>query len=228
MAQILIVEDEENILKILSDFLRFEGFEVLTAQDGQAGVERAVGGRPDLIVLDIMLPRKNGYDVCRELREKGLLVPIVILTAKGEEIDKVLGLELGADDYMTKPVALKELNARIRALLRRAEWLKQEEKLASVEFGDVKVDFQRHEVTRRGKTLPLSTMEVGLLHYMVKHRGEVLTRERILNEVWGYEKFPTTRTIDTHVLNLRRKLEQNPNRPKYLLTVHGAGYRFAG
>jgi len=228
MERILIVEDERNIIDVLADYLRFEGYEVFCATDGETGLELARNKRPDAIILDLMLPGKDGYDVCRELRQSGDFTPIIILTAKGEEIDKVLGLELGADDYMTKPVGLKELKARIRAVLRRSDWLRRADEVAAYELEGVRIDFKTHEVVKGRKRYPLSTMEAALLHYMVTHRDEVLTRERLLNEVWGYDKFPTTRTVDTHVLNLRRKIEKDPNRPVYILTVHGSGYRFVG
>lgn len=226
MARVLIIEDEPKVREVMCDFLEFEGYDVLSARDGVTGLKKALTACADVIILDIMLPRKNGYDVCRAIREAGLRTPIVMVTAKGEEIDKVRGLELGADEYVTKPVGLKELGARIRAVLRRVEWLAQGDEPARFVFGDVVLDFKKYEVQRGGQLFPLSSMEAALLKYMVQHRGEVLTREQILNEVWGYDKFPTTRTVDTHVLNLRKKVEARPNKPRVIVTVHGAGYRF--
>lgn len=228
MERILVVEDEEKIMKVLSDFLKTEGYEVIKAKDGEAGLDTALNKKPDLILLDIMLPKKSGYDVCKELKTQGNPVPVIMLTAKGQELDKVLGLELGADDYVTKPFGLKELNARIRALLRRVKEPRDKDTIDYYEFGRIKIDFKRHQIIRKGETIPLSSMEVNLLKYFLKHRGEVVTRDMFLDDVWGYEQYPTTRTIDTHVLNLRKKIEDNPNRPKYLLTIHGSGYKFTG
>ena len=234
MERILIIEDEEKIMKVLSDFLKVEGYEVIKARDGISGLSTALNKNPDLILLDIMLPKKSGYDVCKELKAQGNLTPIIMLTAKGEELDKVLGLELGADDYVTKPFGLKELNARIRALLRRIREPTDKKKIDNYEFGNIKVDFKRHEIIKKGKKIPLSSMESNLLKFFVMHRGEVINRDTLLDEVWGYkdaaeiEGYPTTRTIDTHILNLRKKIEDNPNNPKYLLTIHRAGYKFTG
>ena len=224
MERILIVEDEIKIRKVLADFLRSEGYDVSLASDGEAALTAVREQSPDLAILDVMLPKKNGFDVCRDLRAQGVNLPILMLTAKGEETDKVLGLELGADDYMTKPFGLKELNSRIRALLRRAGAKPQavEEK---IRFGAVTIDFKRQIVLRGKKTLPLSATEAGLMEYFIKHKGEVVSREALLNRIWGYERFPTTRTIDTHVLNLRKKIEEHPDNPEFILTVHGSGYR---
>ena len=228
MERILIIEDEQKILKVLSDFLKTEGYEVIKAKDGESGLNMALTRNPDLILLDIMLPKKSGYDVCKELKAQGILTPIIMLTAKGEESDKILGLELGADDYVTKPFGLKELNARIRAILRRVKEPKDKKTIDYYQFGNIKVDFKRQEIIKKGKRIPLSTMEVNLLKYFVMHKGEVITRDMLLNEVWGYDVYPTTRTIDNHILNLRKKIEDNPNHPKYFLTIHGAGYKFSG
>lgn len=227
MERILIVEDEAKLREVVADFLRSEGFEVLTARDGLAGMEMAQKVNPQIIVLDIMLPKKNGYDVCRELRALGVAVPILMLTAKGEEVDKVLGLELGADDYMVKPFGLKELRARIRALLRRAS-AKAPDVGDRYAVGAVTIDFKQQAVIRGKKTIPLSATEAALLKQLIRQRNAVISREQLLNCVWGYERFPTTRTVDTHVLNLRKKIEEHPESPRWILTAHGSGYKFVG
>lgn len=227
MERILIVEDEAKLREVLADFLRSEGFEVLTAKDGLAGMELAQKVNPQIIVLDIMLPRKNGYDVCRELRACGVAVPILMLTAKGEEVDKVLGLELGADDYMVKPFGIKELLARIRALLRRAG-AKAPDVGDCYSVGAATIDFKQQAVIRGKKVIPLSATEAGLMKQFIRHRHVVISREQLLNYVWGYERFPTTRTVDTHVLNLRKKIEERPESPRWILTAHGSGYKFVG
>jgi len=228
MTRILIVEDEHPILRLLTDFLKSEGYEVLTARDGAAGLDLAVAKNPGLIILDIMLPKKSGYDVCRELRAKGSAIPIIMLTAKGEEVDKVLGLELGADDYITKPFGLKELHARIRAILRRGQDPKGPNALTVYELGHLRIDLKGHVIMRGHKHIALSSLEVNLLAYFIQNRGIVVSREELLNKVWGYDRYPTTRTIDTHILNLRKKIETDPAHPQWLLTVHGTGYQFVG
>ena len=227
MERILIVEDEAKLRGVLADFLRSEGFEVLTAKDGLEGMDMAQKANPQIIVLDIMLPKKNGYDVCRELRAHGMAVPILMLTAKGEEVDKVLGLELGADDYMVKPFGLKELRARIRALLRRTG-VKTPDIGDRYSVGAVTIDFKQQAVIRGKKVIPLSATEVGLMKQFILHRHVVISREQLLNYVWGYERFPTTRTVDTHVLNLRKKIEEKPESPCWILTAHDSGYKFVG
>lgn len=229
MERILVVEDEANIRRLLTDFLKDEGYDTITARNGEAGLDMAGSRNPDLIILDIMLPKKSGFDVCRELRAKGITTPVIMLTAKSQEVDKVLGLELGADDYITKPFSLKEIHARIRALLRRCQENKTTEtKIERYEMGGRIIDLKRHAVIAGRETIPLSSMEVVLLAYFIRHRGEVISRNELLDKVWGYERFPTTRTVDTHILNLRKKIEKNLDKPVHLLTVHGAGYRFAG
>ena len=224
-TRLLIVEDEPKMMRVLGDFLSSEGYEVLKAADGEQGLALALSHRPDLILLDIMLPRKSGYDLCRELRAKGHVTPIVIITGKGEEADKVLGLELGADDYLTKPFGLPELNARVRAVLRRSGAGRQGG-LERYVIDGKEVDFKGHELHAKGRTVALSGTEAALLAFMILHRGEALSRDRILDEVWGYESFPTTRTVDMHIVKLRKKLERNPRKPRHLLTVHGVGYKF--
>jgi two-component system alkaline phosphatase synthesis response regulator PhoP len=223
MPRILIVDDEPAIVRGLEDNLRFEGYETLAASSGEQGLARALGEAPDLVLLDVTMPGRSGWDVCRELRQRGLDVPIIMLTARGEETDRVRGLELGADDYITKPFSLRELLARVRAVLRRPGPRRKFEELA---FGDVRVHRRGRRVTRAGREVRLTRKEYDLLVYLAGHQGDVVTRERLLDEVWGYERFPTTRTVDTHVLRLRRKLEADPDRPRFIHTVHGQGYRF--
>jgi two-component system alkaline phosphatase synthesis response regulator PhoP len=225
MPRILIVDDEPEIVRGLEDNLRFEGYDTIATTNGEEGLRRALSEAPDLILLDIMLPRISGWDVCRELRKRGIDVPIIMLTARGEEVDRVLGLELGADDYVAKPFSLRELLARVRAVLRRPGPRRKFEEFA---FGDVRIHLRSRRVTKAGREVRLTRKEFDLLVYLAEHRGEVVTRERLLDEVWGYERFPTTRTVDTHVLRLRRKFEADPDRPVFILTVHGQGYKFAG
>jgi two-component system alkaline phosphatase synthesis response regulator PhoP len=224
VARILIVDDEPAIVRGLEDNLRFEGYETLGATTPEEGLARALGDAPDLILLDIMMPRMSGWEVCQAVRARGIDVPIIMLTARGEEADRVRGLELGADDYVTKPFSLRELLARVRAVLRRPGPRRKFEELA---FGDVRIHARGRRVTRGGREVRLTRKEYDLLVYLVEHRGDIVTRERLLDEVWGYERFPTTRTVDTHVLRLRRKLEADPDRPLLIQTVHGQGYKFA-
>ncbi len=225
--KILIIEDEEDLVKGLKLNLADEGYEVDWAADGEEGLRKALEERPHLIILDIMLPKMNGLDICRELRQKNISIPIIMLTAKGEEIDKVLGLEIGADDYMTKPFSIRELLARIKAHLRRE---KRERKTVPevYRFGDVEIDFTHFKVKRKDKELDLTSLEIGILKYFIAHREEVVTREALLDKIWGYEKYPTTRTIDNHILKLRKKIEGDPSHPEYILSVYGEGYRFVG
>lgn len=225
--RILIVEDEEDLLMILSDRLRNEGYSVETARDGVQGSERATGEPFDLIVLDIMLPRKNGFDVCRDLRQHGIATPILMLTARGQALDKVLGLKIGADDYVTKPFDMLELLARVEALLRRAS-SKPPGPGGIHQFGSTRVDLRRTEVWRDGKPVGLSAREFQLLRYFLQHRGATLSRKELLEEVWGYDGMAATRTVDVHVAGLRQKLEGDPKQPRLILTVQGLGYKFAG
>ena len=224
MPRILIVDDEPQIVRGLQDNLRFEGYDTATATDGADGLARALSDTPDLILLDVMMPKLSGWDVCRELRRRGIDVPVIMLTARGEEVDRVLGLELGADDYITKPFSLRELLARVRAVLRRPG---PRHKFQELAFGDVRVHLRGRRVMQRGHEVRLTRKEFDLLVYLVEHRGDVITRDRLLEAVWGYERFPTTRTVDTHVLRLRRKFEADPDRPLFIQTVHGQGYKFA-
>jgi DNA-binding response OmpR family regulator len=225
MDKILVIEDDKAILMGLKDDLEFEGFEVATSGDGKDGLRQALAGSHDLIVLDILLPGVNGFEVCKKLREAGVSTPVLMLTAaKTEEADKVVGLELGADDYVTKPIGSRELVARVKAILRRT---KQTDGLGeSFTFGDVEVDFKSHQVTKAGKKLHLTALEFKLLKFFIGHRGEALTRDRILDEAWGDDVVIAHRTIDPHILHLRKKIEDDPARPAHLLGVRGVGYRF--
>ena len=204
-----------------------EGFDVTSAADGKAGFETAIAGKFDLMILDVMLPKKNGYDVARDLRQKGVETPILMLTAKGETIDKVLGLKLGADDYLTKPFEVIELLARIEALLRRSPNQTNGTTADVFRFGTVTIDFKRAEVSKGKARVDLSAMEFKLLHYLIENRGNVHSRDHLLDAVWGYDAMPTTRTVDVHIAWLRQKLEENPRHPHYIQTVHGLGYKFA-
>jgi two-component system alkaline phosphatase synthesis response regulator PhoP len=223
--KILLVEDEEGLIFTLTDRLQSEGYQVTAARDGEAGLSAALNNSFDVIILDIMLPKKNGFDVCRELRAKGNTTPVLMLTAKGETVDKVVGLKLGADDYLTKPFEVIELLARIEALLRRSTNNLQN-KFETFSFSNVEIDFRRAEVRKNNERVELSAMEFKLLQYFIEHRGEVLKRDELLDEVWGYDAMPTTRTVDVHIAWLRQKLEDNPRYPNFIQTVHGFGYKF--
>ncbi len=225
--RILIVEDEPDLLRGLAMNLAAEGFEVSTASRGDTAVEMALRERPSLVLLDIMLPGMNGLDVCRDLRRQGFEAPIIMLTAKAEEVDRVVGLEIGADDYVTKPFGIRELVARIRVRLRRQAPAAQLTD-ARLRFGKVVVDFHRHEVERAGERVELTSKELDVLRLLSTHRGEIVTRERLLEEVWGYESYPTTRTVDNHILKLRQKLEEDPGNPRHILSIYGEGYKFIG
>lgn len=211
----------------LTDRLRNEGFDVKNAIDGEIGFSYASAEIFDLIILDVMLPKKNGLDVCRDLRQKNITTPILMLTAKGETIDKVLGLKLGADDYLTKPFEMAELLARIEAILRRSPNTKHSS-LEKFRFGTINVDFRRATVEKENESIELSALEFKLLQYFIEHRGEVLKRDELLDEVWGYDAMPSTRTVDVHIAWLRQKLEENPRLPQFIQTVHGFGYKFVG
>ena len=226
MSRVLVVEDDPAILRGLADNLRFDAHDVLTATDGEAGYRLAREKRPDVIVLDLMLPRMSGYEVCRKLRAEGVETPIIMLTARGEEADRILGLDLGADDYVTKPFSIGELLARIRALLRRSQPLKKQPD--DLRFDNVVVDFRRYEARRDDRALELTRKEFGMLRFLAARAGEVVSRDDLLNEGWGYESSPTTRTVDTHVATLRAKLEADPAKPRHLQTIHGVGYKWVG
>ena len=225
-TKILIVEDEPNMVAGLRDNFEFEGFQVATAMDGVEGLDQALKISPDLVILDVMMPRMSGLEVCKQLKAKRPSIPIIMLTARGQEVDKVVGLELGADDYVTKPFSIRELLARVKAVLRRTQTLPQEKDRYS--FGDVEVDLHGHQVRRSGKDVEFSGKEFELLKYFLCHSGQTLSRDRLLDEVWGYEHYPTTRTVDTHIVRIRQKLEPVPDDPRYFLTVHGVGYKFVG
>lgn len=226
MPNILIVEDEPQMRMGLRDNLEFEGYEVDFAEDGNIGLHKILEKQYDLIVLDIMLPKMSGFDVCKKAREKGIKTPIIMLTAKGEEIDKVLGLELGADDYITKPFSLRELLARIKAVLRRTEEQGTKGENQRLKFGGLEVDFSTYDAYLDGKPEPMSHKEFEILKYLWQHQGETVSRDQLLNEVWGYEEFPTTRTVDNFILKLRKRIEKDPAHPRHILTVHGIGYKF--
>ena len=223
MSRILVVEDDPAILRGLTDNLKYESYEVLTAEDGEAGYRLIREKQPDLIILDLMLPKLSGYELCRKLRGEGVTTPILMLTARGEEADRVLGLDLGADDYITKPFSVRELLARIRATLRRTH--PPNALPDQVCFDDVVVDFRRYEARKGNKDIEMTRKEFGVLRLLAARAGEVVSREELLNEVWGYENYPTTRTVDNHIATLRAKLERNSSQPVHLLTVHGVGYK---
>lgn len=226
MSTILIVEDDETMLKGLRDAFEHNGFKVLSAIDGESGMQIAETGEPEIILLDVMLPRIDGFDVCRMLRKRGFTIPIIMLTARSEEIDKVVGLEIGADDYVTKPFSTRELLARVKAHLRRTS--EKMLTLDSYEFGNVILDFTAFKTIKNKKQVDLTSTEYSLMKVLIKHRNEVVPREKILNEVWGYDSYPSSRTVDNHILNLRQKLEDNPQKPEYIHTIHGLGYKFVG
>ena len=230
--RILLVEDEPGLVLTLSDRLRREGYVVDTAADGDAGLDKATTGGFDLILLDVMLPRRNGLDVVRDLRQRGIDTPVIMLTARGQVVDKVVGLKLGADDYVPKPFEMMELLAPIEARLRRhvaaAAAPPPAEGPATYQFGDVRVDYRSAEVYRDGARVELSAREYQLLKYFIEHRGATLSRDQLLTDVWGYNAMPSTRTVDVHVAWLRQKIEPNPRHPRHLLTVHGLGYKFVG
>ncbi|MCL0091960.1 response regulator transcription factor [Dehalococcoidales bacterium] len=228
MAKVLIIEDDRTLLDVLRYNLSKEGYHVVTAIDGVQGLEVARSDHPDLIILDIMLPEISGFEVCRILR-KEFTIPILMLTAKGEEIDRVVGLELGADDYITKPFSLRELLARVRAMLRRVEMMKQKanQETLSIKVGNLEVNFAHHQVLRGGAVVDLSPKEFELLAFLIKNRGRVFSRDHLLEKVWGYDYAGDTRTVDVHIRWLRQKIEPNPSQPSHILTVPGVGYRFS-
>jgi two-component system alkaline phosphatase synthesis response regulator PhoP len=223
-TRLLLVEDEPGLVMTLTDRLIAEGYDVETATDGETGLARGSAEPFALIILDGMLPGRDGFDVCRTIRQRGVQTPILMLTARGQVVDRVVGLKLGADDYLTKPFEMAELLARLEALLRRAPHAAPSSD--SYQFGDVNVDFRKAEVTRAGQALELSAREFKLLRYFIEHRGATLSRDELLNEVWGYNAMPNTRTVDVHVAWLRQKLEAHPRRPQYIHTIHGLGYKF--
>lgn len=225
--RVLLVEDEPGLVLTLSDRLVNEGYAVAAAGDGEEGLKQATSESFDLVILDVMLPGKSGFDVCRDLRQKGFQKPILMLTARGQVTDKVVGLKLGADDYLTKPFEMMELLARIEALLRRAP-TGGAAPTGAYRFGNVEIDFRRAEVSRDGKPVELSALELKLLRYFIEHRGATISRDELLNEVWGYDAMPHSRTVDVHVSWLRQKIETNPSHPEFIITIHRLGYKFVG
>lgn len=223
-ARILVIEDEPEMARGIQFNLEARGYEVKTAANGEDGLDAATSFAPHLVLLDVMLPKRNGYDVCRALRKSQPDLPIVMLTAKGQEHDVVLGLKLGADDYVKKPFGVGELMARIETVLRRSKVIGP----TSVAFGDVTADFEKYEATRDGKALELTPKEFEMLRYFAGHKGDVISRDALLDAVWGYSSLPTTRTVDTHIVKLRQKIERDPASPRHLVTVHGLGYKFLG
>ena len=224
MKSILIIEDDVSILKGLKDNLEYEGYAVLTETNGVQGLQLALEKKPDLILLDIMLPEINGYEICRKIKNEIPELPIIMITARGSEMDKVSGLDIGADDYVTKPFSIPELMARVRAAFRR---------IAAVHnipdqynFGNVKLDFKQYQAFRNNKEIKLSSKEFEIMKYLIKHEDEVVHRHDLLDEVWGFKTMPTTRTVDNFIADLRKKLEENPSKPKYIISVRGVGYRF--
>lgn len=225
--RILLVEDEPSLVTTLTDRLVAEGYEVEAVADGERALAHPAAEFADLVILDVMLPGKSGFDVCRDLRQRGIQTPILMLTARAQVVDRVVGLKLGADDYLTKPFEMIELVARVEALLRRGK-SPVAAPTGTYDFGDVRVDFRRADVLRDGRPVPLSALEYKLLGYFISHRGELLTRDELLDNVWGYDATPVTRTVDVHVSSLRQKLEKNAAHPEFILTVHRLGYKFAG
>ncbi len=226
-TKILLVDDEANMRLGLSDNLEFEGYEVDTAENGREGLDKIVNNTYDLVLLDVMMPEMSGYDVCKEVRAKGIDIPIILLTAKGEEIDKVLGLEFGADDYITKPFGVRELMARIKAILRRAtpSDKKESAEVGEVAIGNLTVNFHSYTaIDQSDITVRMSHKEIEILHYLYKRKNEVVSRYDLLENVWGYEEAPTTRTVDNFIVKLRNKIEYDPGDPKTIITVHGVGY----
>ncbi len=220
---IAIIEDDEGVRRSLVLNLEAEGFKTVTAHDGEAGIKLVEDHSPDLIILDVMMPRKDGLQTCKELRKSGVSTPLILLTARSDEVDKVLGLELGADDYLAKPFGMLELMARVKALLRRTQKMNE---IDQVHFDDVVVDFKAYKAERATKPLDLSAREYRLLRYLVAKSGCVVTRDELLDEVWGYNSYPSTRTVDNHIARLRQKIEANVDEPRHIVTVHGVGYKF--
>jgi two-component system alkaline phosphatase synthesis response regulator PhoP len=227
LPRLLLVEDEVGLVMTLTDRLESEGFTVESARDAKSGLQRATEERFDMILLDVMLPGGSGLDICRTIRQKGIQTPVLMLTARGQVVDRVVGLKLGADDYLVKPFEMAELLARIEAVSRRTRPSPSPTTTEAFQSGDLRMDFRRAEVSKNGTLLGLSAREYKLLRYFVEHRGAALSRDELLNEVWGYNAMPSTRTVDVHVAWLRQKIEDNPRHPKFILTVHGLGYKFA-
>jgi len=224
MEKILIIEDEESVLMALEIDLKIEGYHVSSAKDGLKGFSMAKEQAYDLIILDIMLPGMNGFEVCKQLRQTGITIPVLMLTAKSQEVDKVLGLELGADDYVTKPFSPRELRARVNALLRRVRQIQQE--IDQYHFGDVDIDFKKYEAKKDGQPIYLTALEFALLHFLIKNKDQVVSRDSILDNVWGDEVYVYPRTVDTHIVHLRKKIEDDAENPKFIIGVRSIGYKF--
>jgi DNA-binding response OmpR family regulator len=223
MIKILIVEDEPNMRIGLKDNLEFEGYKVDIAEDGEEALYKIRNNEYNLVLLDVMLPKKSGFDVCKTIRKDGIKVPVILLTAKGEEIDKVLGLELGADDYVTKPFSLRELLARIKAVLRRGGT--ETDESSEIQIGNLKIDFAGYKAFVKSEQVQMSHKEFEILNYLWNKKNSTVSRDNLLSEIWGYDEAPTTRTVDNFIVKLRHKVEKDPNHPQYILTVHGIGYK---
>ena len=224
MKKILIIEDEKDLVTGLKFNLEARDYKVAAAYDGEAGYRKALDDHPDLVILDLMLPKLNGFEVCKRLKKEVPEIPIIMLTAKSQESEVVTGLELGADDYITKPFSVLELVARIKTVLRRIQ--PRSSATEVYKFGDLEINFKRYIARKKGKSLKLSPREYEILHYFVKKRGEIISRDELLNQIWGYDSFPNTRTVDAHMAKLRQKIEDEPEEPKFIITVHGLGYKF--
>jgi DNA-binding response OmpR family regulator len=226
VKRILVIEDDSELLEGLKDNLEVEGYDVITATDGELGLMQIARNQPDAVILDLMLPKLTGFEVCRALRDRGLETPILILTARSQEGDKILGLELGADDYVTKPFSIHEVLARLRSMIRRST--RAPISMSDFRFGNIEVDFPRQQVRKGRRTISLSALEFEVLRYFIARRGHIIPREHLLSEVWGYQAFRTTRAVDNLVGRLRQKLEDDPHAPQHILTVYGVGYKFLG
>lgn len=224
MKTILVIEDDISILRGLKDNLAYEGYSVITQTDGKEGLQLALKENIDLILLDIMLPGMNGYEICRKLKKEKPELPVIMITARGSEVDKVSGLDIGADDYVTKPFSIPELLARVRAIFRRLTQVKTIPEEYS--FGNIKLNFTEYKAFRNNEEIKLSSKEFAIMEYLIKHEGEVIHRHKLLNEVWGFEVTPTTRTVDNFILDLRKKLEEDPSNPQHIISIRGVGYRF--
>jgi len=226
MKKILIIEDEELIRMALEDDFRLENYEVTVASDGIEGLAKAADFDTDLIILDIMLPGMNGFDICKKLRSNGIRTPVIMLTAKGQEIDRVVGLEIGADDYVTKPFSPRELQARVKAVLRRMEAEPDDKSENIFRSGGLEVNFRQYICRVDGKEVSLTVHEFGLLKYLIRNRDKVIKRDELLDEVWGKDVFVTPHTVDTHMANLRKKIEDDPSRPRFIISIRGVGFKF--
>jgi len=224
LKTILIIEDDVSILRGLKDNLEYEGYEVISESNGDSGLKTALEKFAHLVLLDIMLPGINGFEICRKVKKEKPELPIIMITARGSEMDKVAGLDIGADDYITKPFSIPELMARVRAVLRRFNH--ETESLQQYSFGEIKLDFVKYQAFRNNQEISLSSKEYDILKYLIEHEGEAIHRHDLLNEVWGYESMPTTRTVDNFILDLRKKLEEDPSEPKHIISVRGVGYKF--